>query len=120
MTKSVLLPFPPKELNPNARIHWAKKSKIAKKYRNDCCLLCKQAGLNVDDLDVLHVFITFYPPNARSRDDDNLIAAFKNARDGIADAIGVDDKHFKTHPLLSDKVVKGGAVEVIFSSEYTK
>jgi hypothetical protein len=36
------------------------------------------------------VSITFTPPN-RSIDDDNAIAQFKAARDGIADALGVDD-----------------------------
>lgn len=39
--------------------------------------------------------VRFYPPDARHRDDDNMIASFKAARDGIADAIGVDDRRFR-------------------------
>lgn len=35
--------------------------------------------------------LTFYLPDARSRDDDNLAAACKAYRDGIADALQIDD-----------------------------
>ena len=46
--------------------------------------------------------ITFYTPDARKRDLDNLLAAMKPALDGMAKAIGVDDALFR--PLLIDKV----------------
>lgn len=35
--------------------------------------------------------LTFYLPDARNRDDDNLAAACKAYRDGIADALQMDD-----------------------------
>jgi hypothetical protein len=40
------------------------------------------------------------------------VAAFKAARDGIADALGVDDSRFVCHPLVRSDVRKGGEVVV--------
>jgi hypothetical protein len=39
------LPWPPKELSPNARVHWAKKSKAAKAYRLQCGLMTKASNV---------------------------------------------------------------------------
>ena len=36
----------------------------------------------------------------------------KAARDGIADALGVDDSRFVSHPLVKDDVRKGGQVVI--------
>ena len=112
----VILPWPPKELSPNKRIHWAQKSKIAKQYRHACHMLTKQAGMAVDWDGDIHLSIMFYPPDRRRRDDDNAIASFKAGRDGMADALGVDDKRFRTHPWLSDEI--GGYVKITISREY--
>lgn len=114
----ITLPWPPKELSPNARTHWGKKAKIAAKYRHACAILTKAANIDAAFIRecaagskyALHVFIDFYPPDRRERDDDNLVAAFKSGRDGVADALGIDDKHFVTHPLLREEVRKGGQV----------
>lgn len=111
----VTLPWPPSILSPNSRAHWAAKSKAAKAYRNEGAWLTYKAGLVVDWPDIVHVWITFCPPDKRHRDDDNLVAAFKSARDGIADALSINDKRFRMHPWLSDEVVKGGAVRVRLS-----
>ena len=80
--------------------------------------MARQAGLSVDDKNSLvQVFIDFYPPSKRSRDDDNLIAAFKSGRDGVADALGIDDKNFRTYPYLKDQVIKGGMVQLRICSK---
>lgn len=109
----VLLPWPPKVLSPNARAHWRARSKAAKSYRLQCFLFAKEAGLVVPAGRLL-VGIEFLPPNRARRDDDNLIAAFKSGRDGLADALGVDDSLFVTQCMLSDEVRPGGAVRVTF------
>lgn len=117
MTRLVIeLPWPSRDLSPNARVHWARKSKAAKKYRADCHLLAKAAGVRITWDGPAHLWITFYPPDRRPRDDDNLIASFKSGRDGIADALGVDDKRFRIHPWVSDQVRKGGAFEVVITN----
>lgn len=111
----VALPWPPSILSPNARAHWAAKNRAVKLYREDCAWLTKAAGLRVDWDGFVHVWITFCPPDRRHRDDDNCIGAFKHGRDGMAQALGIDDKRFRIHPFLSDEVVKGGAVKVRLS-----
>lgn len=108
---TVVLPWPPKLLSPNARTHWAKKSRAAKAYRAACGTLCRQAGMVAPPSpDRLHLWLDFYPPDRRARDDDNMVASFKAGRDGIADALGIDDKRFICHPSVSDQI--GGMVKV--------
>jgi hypothetical protein len=106
------LPWPNKLLSPNARIHWAKKAKAAKAAKQVGHLCALESKVAIDWEGEIHLWITFYPPDRRARDDDNLIASFKNYRDGIAQALGVDDKRFRTHPWLSDQPIKNGVVIV--------
>lgn len=105
----VILPWPPKELSPNARVHWSKRSKAAKAYRHACRMLFMQAGITAPEGKVT-LSLEFVPPTRHAMDDDNLIARFKAGRDGIADAIGIDDKHFITQFWLRSEPVKDGAV----------
>jgi crossover junction endodeoxyribonuclease RusA len=109
----LMLPWPPKDLSPNARVHWAKRSKSAKAYRNLCRVLALKhiqdggfAGLPTEGH--LALWLDFYPPDKRARDDDNIVAAFKSGRDGLADALGIDDKRFRVYPFVQDRV--GGYV----------
>ena len=109
--RSIEYPFPPKELNPNQQLHWAVKAKHKKNYREICKMLTLGLVLPIDKLIDMH--ITFYPPDRRHRDDDNLVAAFKSGRDGIADASGINDKMFRIHPVLSN--LTGNKVVVTFN-----
>ena len=110
------LPWPPKDLSPNSRTHWAKRSKAAKAYRSACCLAASQFVQNGGWPHLptiggdIHLWIDFYPPDRRHRDDDNMIAAFKAGRDGIADALGINDRRFRTHPFVKGDVM--GMVKV--------
>lgn len=107
----VLLPWPPKVLSPNARAHWATRSKAAKSYRHRCFVGAKMVGLTAPAGRLLLV-IEFLPSNRQRRDDDNLIAAFKSGRDGVADALGIDDCLFVTQCSLSNELHPNGAVRV--------
>lgn len=111
---ALMLPWPPKVLSPNARVHWATKSRAAKAYRNACFLLCRQAALSVPSGRAL-LSLEFIPPDRRRRDDDNCIAAFKSGRDGVAQALGIDDSRFVTQLQISAETIKGGAVRVRIS-----
>jgi crossover junction endodeoxyribonuclease RusA len=106
----VILPWPPKELSPNARIHWAKKAPIAKKYKQVCWALTKEAGLVAPDCERIAMWLDFYPPDRRARDDDNIIASFKHGRDGVALALGIDDKRLRVMPYVQDKI--GGFIRL--------
>lgn len=109
----LVLLWPDKALSPNARVHWAKKAKAAKCYRNHAFVNCRMKKLSAPEtIGKLHVWIDFYPPDKRRRDSDNLLASIKNALDGIAEALGVDDSRFVCHPWIKDQVGKDGAVRV--------
>lgn len=89
----VILPWPPKSLSPNARVHWGKKAKHVKKYRADCYVMARLHRPVFKDASI-PLTITFCPPDASRRDHDNMIAAFKAGADGVAQAWGVDDSRF--------------------------
>ena len=131
-TFEVALPWPSRALNPNSRGHWSKKARAAEMYRYTCKVMTREALqkakydlLPLQDVveggDQVHVQLDFYPPNRRARDDDNIIAAFKSGRDGLADALGIDDCHFRIHPFLHrDQVVPGGEIRVVVAAEWPK
>lgn len=109
------VPWPLKELNPNWKRGWRGKAKFVKQYRMMCCAYATNAirasNYKVKPLGDLAFHLDFYPPNKNRRDDDNLVASFKSGRDGIADALGIDDHRFKTSFDVCEPV-KGGAVRV--------
>lgn len=115
MRNSLTLPWPPKVLSPNARAHWATRSRAAKKYRSTCKLLTLMHGARAPEGRVL-LSLVFCPPDARRRDDDNCVAAFKSGRDGLADALRIDDSRFVTSFEMGEPV-KGGAVVVRIEGE---
>jgi hypothetical protein len=63
-------------------------------------LLAGQFGVKVDSTKKVHLWIEFYPKTKRKVDDANCLAAFKSYRDGIADALGVNDSMFQSHPVV--------------------
>ncbi|HHA2878405.1 TPA: hypothetical protein ACOFC6_002251 [Stenotrophomonas maltophilia] len=111
--KELILPWPHKDLSPNGRVHWSARAKAAKKARAQAYILAVAGGCNLWKSEGrLHLYITFHPPTKLLPDDDNMLARFKPYRDGIADALGIDDKRFISHPLVSTEVRKGGQVVV--------
>lgn len=107
------LPWPHKDLSPNARKHRVAVAPIRKRARHDAGWLCKEAGLHFPHLAEkgLHLRITFCPPDRRRRDLDNMLASIKSHLDGVADVIGVDDSKWELTIRRGD-VVKGGAVQI--------
>lgn len=110
----LILPWPNKDLSPNGRVHWAKKAKASQQARSEAKVLALLAGWTIGRVPDgrLHLWITFHPPTRMMPDDDNMLSRFKPYRDGIADALGIDDKRFISHPLVSAEVRKGGQVVV--------
>lgn len=104
------LPWPPKELSPNARVHWKQRHRHSKAYREACAFiaLAEKGKLPAGRLDF---WVIFCPPSRRHHDDDNLLARFKAGRDGIADGLGINDRLFSTTIIVGEPV-KGGAVRV--------
>lgn len=107
----ITLPFPHKDLNPNSSTHWSKKVKIKKVARQIAGWETKVSGHKIVWDGDIHLHITFYPPDKRHRDRDNMMASLKSALDGIADGLGVNDSRFRLHHKVGE-VVKGGSVMV--------
>lgn len=109
----VVLPWPPRELSPNARVHWSKKAKAAKRYKLACWALAKEAKAAVDWDGPVHLWITFHTPSRRTNDVDNCVAAIKSGLDGLALALGINDSRFVLHPWISSSIA--GSVVVRLS-----
>ena len=103
----VNLPWPPKELSPNARQHWAKTAKYKKDYRIACWALTKEAvGIEKRFKDEkLMVDVEFYPPSKRHYDLDNCLASLKAGLDGVADAVLVNDRNFRLTVRMQEEVL---------------
>ncbi len=110
---TVVFPWPLKDLSPNARVHYMTLHRAKKQYRTACWLAARKAGMSAATLlgsDKASVHLTFYPPDRRIRDQDNLIASMKSGLDGLADALKVDDSNFRVTFDISDDI--GGMVKV--------
>ncbi len=89
---TIKLPWPDKALHSNSRAHWAVKAKATKTARQNAHTMAKQAGVGCwPDATIL---AEYYPPTRRG-DPQNVPTALKAYIDGIADAMGCDDRKFK-------------------------
>lgn len=92
----VEFPWPDKGLSPNARTHWAVKSRLVKKARADAYLLTKAAGpVELPESGPIPLSIEFHPPTRRRQDLDNALSRCKSTLDGFAEALGIDDSRFE-------------------------
>ena len=108
------LPWFPRELHPNARVHWAKRAKQAKLCRLLGQGATRKAGVRWNDPDIpqaLKVTAIFFPPNKHRHDEDGMLSSIKSYLDGISDIIGVDDSKWQI-AIRKEAPVKGGAVRI--------
>lgn len=104
------LPWPPKELGPNARVHYHAKASAAKHYRESAHWLTVASRVERPDACEATLRIDFHPPDNRRRDLDNMLASIKSGLDGEADALEVNDHIFRfdigrAPPVKNGKVV---------------
>ena len=89
MTQNITINAPIKTVSEaNRRDHWAARARRAKKQRSDAFYAVKAAGFKFQG-GRLVVFLTRF--GRRTLDDDNLARSLKSVRDGVADALKVDD-----------------------------
>lgn len=110
MAVNLILPWPPTQLSPNARTHWAVLAKHKKAYRQACAVQAMAQGAKPIKADKLHLTLTFYAPTRRAFDLDNALARIKSGLDGLADVLQVDDKHWSLTIKKADEI--GGFVRV--------
>jgi hypothetical protein len=88
-------PYPAEPLWPNKRPHWAAKARETKKAKEFAYWLAKAAPAPVIGNGPVPVKITVHPKRFGPRPDrDGCVSAAKAILDGIALAIGVNDRHF--------------------------
>ena len=108
----ITFPWYPKELSPNATVHYMKKAKYKAMYKEICRLQTIDAMLsqqNTKDYNELHM--TIYSPDKRFRDTDNILASIKNGLDGMCLALDINDRCFdEIHIYRSEEI--GGFIKV--------
>lgn len=131
MTDSVTitLPYPDRGLSPNSRDGWRKKAKLTAQYREDCGWAAKSSAYWDEDSREAFMCmkrpmtppvvadVTFYVPDKRKRDLDNLCAMLKPAWDGMVDAgllVGDDSAVFRVGSVSVE--VGKPRVEVVLRS----
>ncbi len=107
----VILPWPHKDLSPNARVHFRAKAAAIKSQREQAYWITKASNMLAPRDGGIALRFDFYPPDKRRRDLDNMLASVKGAIDGIADALEVDDQRFGFW-LSREAPCKGGKVVV--------
>ena len=104
------LPWPPKELSGHHNIHWRTLQPIKKKHRKWAHDAVQATGayapLGVGDI---RVIAAFYPPDRRT-DRVNMPNRLKPYWDGIADALGCNDRRFLPSYVFGEPVRGGGKV----------
>lgn len=112
---NILLPWPSKDLSPNARLHWSRKARAVKIARLEAWEATYQAihrdKFRVEPDTMIDLYIEFHPSDRRRHDLDNCLARCKGYLDGIADALKINDRFFRLHIQMGD-AVKGGQVSV--------
>lgn len=104
------MPWPQTVLSPNARAHWTQVAKAKKSLRAAWAWEATKQGAKRIQAESLAVRLTFFPPDRRPRDLDNMLAACKAGLDGLADVLGVDDRNWSIRIERGEHV--GGFVRV--------
>ena len=115
---AIALAWPPRELHPNARVHWSVRARKAKNARIVAAWTTREAGIRRNDPDIqetLKVTAVFSPPDNRPRDVDGMLSSIKSYLDGISDVIGIDDSKWQI-ALKREAPTKGGAVRIELES----
>ena len=79
----------------NRREHWSKRAKRVREQRGVVCMAFQSAAIDralppLQRIAPIEVTLTRVAP--RELDDDNLRGALKACRDGVADALKIDDR----------------------------
>lgn len=115
---TIELGWPAPQLSPNSRAHHMEKWRFQKATKDTVYWLTKAAlgrGKFEHEGEII-VRITAHPPKGKvAPDDDNLTSSTKYHRDGIALALGVDDKCFRPQAIEWAEPVPNGKLIVSVS-----
>lgn len=103
------LPWPPKVLSPNVRTNRRVKAIFVRQYRKQVAEAAWSAGLTPMLEPAVRLARVIFQPTNTLWDRDNCIAAFKAGQDGLADALGANDRTFRPEWDMGPPI-RGGAV----------
>lgn len=87
-------PWPPRELSPNARVHWRTLAKAKREYKEACGWAILHVSL-AQLRPPVTAQVTFVVPDKRRRDTDNFLAMLKPLFDALVEFVLEDDSHDK-------------------------
>ena len=91
--KEITLPWPDPKLTPHAKGHWRPKAQATKEAR-DMAWAKAMERPRIDTMPDATIFVEYWPKAFRG-DVHNMHGRMKAYIDGIADAMGCDDRRFK-------------------------
>jgi crossover junction endodeoxyribonuclease RusA len=107
----LVLPWPDRRLSPNFHAHWRVKERAREDAIKAGFYAAKDVYILGEDTPLtgeLAITYHFYPPSRRHFEDDNIIAALKHYRDGVAKGLAVNDRQFRMQTPEWREVVPGG------------
>lgn len=116
MNIKIILPFPAAKLNPNRRSGHSWQVTAAEKVEawqaGKIATLKALGGKRPAIAAPVKFSITFFCPNRRRRDLDNLLASLKPSLDGICNAVDIDDSAIEEMQLIKRYDANNQRVEV--------
>jgi crossover junction endodeoxyribonuclease RusA len=102
----------------NSRGHWSIRHRRVKKQRRAAYYSCLDGGVNssaLSDTEMLIVTLVRVTKTHQRLDTDNLASSLKAVRDGVADALGIEDNSPRVEWRYDQRDGVGNAVEVEFT-----
>lgn len=114
--KTMVFPWPDPRLSPNKRFDRRALIAVKQDAKNEAFVITQQnkivaSRVVIGDI-AFELTLTFYPPDRRKRDLDNLYATFKAYQDGMFLALGIDDCKIERVILQRGNPIPGGQVFV--------
>lgn len=121
-TLTITLSWPDKALSPNSRVHHFKLRKAQTSANDEAFWLTRSAmgatwgptvtAISHDGKSDIILRQIAHPPDKRHRDRDNVDSALKGHRDGIARALGVNDRFLRPTGIEWGEPVAGGKIVI--------
>lgn len=105
------LPWPPASLSGHNNGAWYNKDRIVATHRAWAFHAARASGFKAPETGDIRIHFRFVPPDNRS-DRLNYANRIKAYADGIAEALGINDKRFLPSYEFADTPIKPGRVEV--------